>query len=82
MKEEYKKTLLVFPVLELDFSKNEIRPQKVNNSLCLLPLFIWVDSVQNMLLPALKNKAANLQAVSTVGKGGLSYIWKQYESTV
>lgn len=77
-----KTTLLVFPELELDFGKNEIRPQKVNNSSYLPPLFVCVDSVQNMLLPALKNKAANPQAVSTVGKGGLSYIWKQYESTV
>lgn len=73
---------MVFPDLDLDFGKNEIRPRKVKNIVYVLPLFICVDSVQNMLLPALKNKAANLQAVSTVGKGGLSYIWKQYESMV
>lgn len=50
--------LLIFPRLEAgnNFSKNEIRPPKVNNNLDLLPLLICVDSVQNMLLPPLKTQ--------------------------
>lgn len=60
-----------------DFSKDDIRTQNVSNSLNLLPLLLCVDSLQNMWFLALKENTANLHAASTVGKGGLTYIWKQ-----